>query len=62
MSRDSPLVVGWLTIVAEVLPQLKLHELGFGMPGLTASCGGLLAESAAVCFEDPSHSPGVVIG
>ena len=48
--------------MAEALPQLKLHDLGSGMPGLTAFCGGLLAESAAVCFEDRAHSPGVIIG
>jgi hypothetical protein len=47
--------------VAEAFPQLKLQDLGIGMPGLTPICGGLLAEAAAVCFEDRSHAAGVVI-
>src|SRR5436190_12015906 len=32
------------------------------MPGLTTYCGGVMAEAAAVCFEDRSHVPGVIIG
>jgi hypothetical protein len=50
------------TQVAEELSPLNLGELGAGMPGLTDACGTLLAESAAVCFADRSHSPGVVLG
>jgi hypothetical protein len=48
--------------VAEAFPQLKLQELEAGMPALTPHCGGLMAEAAAVCFEERSHTTGVVIG
>jgi hypothetical protein len=48
--------------VAEAFPQLRLQELEAGMPALTPHCGGVMAEAAAVCFEDRSHAPGVIIG
>jgi hypothetical protein len=39
---------------------LHLQALSSGDFGnLTAFCGGFLAESAAVCFEDRTHKPGV---
>jgi hypothetical protein len=41
------------------LPQFHLRDLGNGMAGLTSACGTMMAECAAVCFEDRSHSPGV---
>jgi hypothetical protein len=40
---------------------IDLHSLGEGMAGLTSACGTSLAESAAVCLEDRSHTPGVFL-
>ena len=40
-------------------PKINLAALGDGMPGLTSACGTMLAESAAVCFEDCEHQTGV---
>lgn len=39
---------------------IDLNSLADGkMPGLTAACGGALAEAAAVCLEDREHKSGV---
>jgi hypothetical protein len=47
--------------VAEAFPQLRLQDLEAGMPALTPHCGGVMAEAAAVCFEDRSHATGVIM-
>ena len=41
------------------LPALHLHVLSTDVGNLTPVCGAFLAESAAVCFENRSHSTGV---
>ena len=43
------------------LPYLHLRLLGNGMPALTPARGIMMAESAAVCFEDRTHTSGVSI-
>jgi hypothetical protein len=40
---------------------IDLNSLADGMPGLTAACGRFLGEAAAVCLEDRSHKPGVLL-
>ena len=40
---------------------IDLSSLREGMAGLTSACGTSLAESAAVCLEDRSHTPGVFL-
>src|SRR5580698_190324 len=50
-----------LRSVEQTLPQLHLRLLGNGMPALTPARGLMMAESAAVCFEDRLHSTGVLL-
>jgi len=47
--------------VASNLPLLHLRVLGTGMPALTPVRGLMMAEAAAVCFEDRSHASGVKV-
>jgi hypothetical protein len=65
-SEQSGLILSWalsfrgeVRVSPSVVTIYHLEELRQGMPGLTATAGGFLAESAAVCLEDRQHQPGV---
>src|SRR6185503_6534967 len=41
--------------------ELRLESLQQGMPAITAAFGEMLAEAAAVCFENQKHETGVTM-
>jgi hypothetical protein len=44
---------------SQAVQAITLNQLDAGLPGLSKTWGGLIAEAGAVCFERKSHTRGV---